>query len=87
MFIVYILFSFQHEKTYVGFTSNLIQRFKSHNELGAKGYTKKYRPWVVMHLEYFIDKSAAMKREKYFKSGVGREVIKNTLIPKLKNIW
>ena len=30
-FVVYILFSEDYGKTYVGFTSNLIERFKSHN--------------------------------------------------------
>lgn len=36
-FVVYILFSEKHNKTYVGFTSNLIERFKSHNLLAIKG--------------------------------------------------
>ena len=44
-FAVYILFSSKFSKTYVGFTSNLIERFKSHNELSSKGYTIKFRPW------------------------------------------
>ncbi|MFN8365156.1 MAG: GIY-YIG nuclease family protein [Cloacibacterium normanense] len=29
-------------KTYVGFTSNLIERFKSHNSLSRKGFTKNF---------------------------------------------
>jgi putative endonuclease len=36
MFTVYILYSEKHGKTYVGFTSNLIERFKSHNALQLK---------------------------------------------------
>ena len=35
-FVVYILFSDKHNKTYVGFTSNLIERYKSHNLLQFK---------------------------------------------------
>ena len=54
----------------MGYTSDLIERFKSHNELG-KEFTKRYRPWIVIYCEYFMDKKAAMKRVKYFKSGVG----------------
>ncbi|MEO0508146.1 MAG: hypothetical protein AAF090_18465 [Bacteroidota bacterium] len=38
-------------------TSNLIARFKSHNELGTKGWTIKFRPWEVIHLEVFSYKS------------------------------
>jgi putative endonuclease len=74
-FVVYILFSKEYNKTYVGFTSNLIERFKSHNNLSKKGYTIKYRPWTVIHVEFFTSKSEALKREKLFKSGKGRELI------------
>ncbi len=81
-FIVYVLFSRTHDKTYVGFTSNLIERFKSHNFLGTKGYTLKYRPWEVIYVEYFYSKSDALKREKYFKSGKGREFIKTIVLNK-----
>jgi putative endonuclease len=74
-YIVYILFSEKHNKTYVGFTSSLIERFKSHNELATKGYTIKYRPWMVIHIEVYQSKNEAIIREKWFKSGVGRDHI------------
>ncbi len=76
-FVVYILFSENHGKTYVGFTSNLIERFKSHNFLSKKGYTVKYRPWIVKYLEFYETKEEAIKREKFLKSGKGREFIKS----------
>jgi putative endonuclease len=79
-FVVYVLYSKVHNRTYVGYTSNLIERFKSHNILSSKGFTVKYRPWIVIHVEFFKTKSEAMKREKYFKSGVGREYIKEIKI-------
>ena len=78
-FVVYILFSERHHKTYVGFTSNLIERFKSHNDLGVKGYAIKYRPWVVIYVEFHTSKIDAMRKEKYFKTGVGREFIKKLI--------
>ena len=81
-FVVYILYSEKFNKNYTGFTSNLIERFKSHNVLGTKGHTLKFRPWSVIHVEFFSSKAEAMKREKYLKSGIGREFIKN-LIGKL----
>nr|WP_309756181.1 GIY-YIG nuclease family protein [Flavobacterium sp.] len=76
-FVVYILYSEKFNKNYTGFTSNLIERFKSHNVLGTKGHTLKFRPWSVIHVEFFSSKSEAMKREKYLKSGIGREFIQN----------
>ena len=61
-------------------TSNLIARFKSHNELGTKGWTKKFRPWEVVHVEVFSTKSEALKREKFLKSGQGRKWIAANII-------
>jgi len=78
-FVVYILFSKSYGKTYVGFTSNLIERFKSHNYMSNKGYTIKFRPWEVIHVEFFTTKSEALQREKLFKTGKGREIIKEMI--------
>jgi len=65
MFVVYILYSLKFEKSYVGYSSDLIDRFHSHNVFSKSGYTLKYRPWVVVHVEFFETKQEAMKREKY----------------------
>ncbi|MEI6948704.1 GIY-YIG nuclease family protein [Paraflavisolibacter sp. H34] len=78
-YTVYILYSSQHDKIYIGFTSNLLERFKSHNLLSVKGFTLRYRPWTVVYCEYFCNKSDAMQREKELKSGIGRNWIKNKL--------
>ncbi len=61
-YTVYVLFSQKHDKIYIGYTSNLIQRFKSHQFLG-KDWTAKFRPWIVIYCEYFSEKSDAQKRE------------------------
>ncbi|MEI6881921.1 MAG: GIY-YIG nuclease family protein [Bacteroidota bacterium] len=66
MFSVYILYSETHKKTYVGYTSNLINRMASHNIHATKGYTKYCRPWKVIHLEYFQSKTEALIREKFY---------------------
>jgi putative endonuclease len=79
-FVVYILFSEKSNRNYTGYTSNLIQRFKSHNELG-KDSTAKYRPWIVVHVEFYKTKEEALKKEKYFKAGRG-SIVKNQLIQK-----
>ncbi len=79
MFTVYILYSQSFKKTYVGFTSNLEERLKAHNELSKKGWTIKYRPWVIIYKEKFPSKALAMAREKELKSGKGRDFIKSLL--------
>ena len=81
-FVVYVLFSEKHNKIYVGYTFALINRFMSHNELAKSGYTVKFRPWLVVHTEFFSEKKHALIREKELKSSRGRDFIKNQILPK-----
>jgi putative endonuclease len=67
LYTVYILFSAKYNKIYIGYTSNLINRFYSHNELSKKDWTRSFRPWIVIYCEYFEDKRQAGKREKELK--------------------
>ncbi len=53
MYTVYVLFSPKYEKIYIGFTSDLEKRLLSHNELSHKGWTRKFRPWVLIYKEEF----------------------------------
>lgn len=80
MFTVYILYSDKHKKMYIGYTSNLEQRFLSHNGVANKGWTIKYRPWRIIYTEEYENKKAAMDREKFLKSGIGRDWIKRNQI-------
>ena len=82
MFTVYVLYSPDHQKIYIGFTSNLEQRLLSHNKLAKKGYTVRFRPWVIIHTESFNTKEEAIKREKQLKSSRGRAWIKKELLYK-----
>jgi putative endonuclease len=79
MFVTYVLYSAAFNKIYIGFTSDLISRFHSHNSLAKSGYTVQYRPWKVIYVEFFVMKSGAMKREKELKSSRGRTFIKGLL--------
>ena len=85
-FIVYVLYSEKYKKIYIGYTSNLIERYKSHNYLGTKGYTIKYRPWKVIYSEFFSSELEALKREKSLKGGQGRQWIHEVLIPQYTGI-
>ncbi len=76
MYTVYVLYSEKYDKLYIGFTSDLEARLKSHNELGKKGFTVRYRPWKLIHTEHFENKVDAMKREKQLKGGQGRAWIR-----------
>ncbi|SDA90516.1 putative endonuclease [Algoriphagus alkaliphilus] len=80
-FVVYILYSPSSGKTYTGMTSDLITRFQFHNSKSTKGFTIRFRPWTVIHVEFFDQKMQALKREKDLKSGKGRDWIKKQIIP------
>jgi putative endonuclease len=75
LYTVYILFSKNHTKIYIGYTSNLIVRFHSHNTRSKKGWTYNFRPWIVIYCEYFADKADTREREKQLKGATGREWI------------
>ena len=75
MYSVYVLYSVKYNKIYIGYTSDLKNRFLSHNELAAKGYTLRYRPWIIAHTEEFVTKTEAFKREYYLKSAEGRKFV------------
>jgi len=80
MFVVYALYSKTFNKIYIGFTSNMDERFKSHNELAKKGWTIKFRPWQIIYQESFNLKTEAMKREKELKTATGRKFIRELII-------
>jgi putative endonuclease len=79
MFVVYALYSKTFDKIYIGFTSNMEERFKSHNELAKKGWTIKFGPWQIVHQESFSSKAEAMKREKELKTATGRKFIRSLI--------
>jgi len=75
MYTVYALYAPKHDKIYIGYTSNLEQRLLSHNKLGKKGWTIKFRPWELAYSEEVESKTEAMKREKQLKTARGREFV------------
>ena len=79
-FHVYVLHSTATDRIYVGYTSDLNARLKTHNELGAKGWTIAFRPWTLVHSEIFPTKRMAMNREKELKTARGREFIRTHIL-------
>ncbi len=62
MYTVYVLYSPTFSKIYVGFSSDFEKRLISHNQLGTKGWSIRYRPWEVLFTEEYPSKQEAMKR-------------------------
>jgi putative endonuclease len=78
-FIVYAIQSSLDNRIYVGFTLNLDNRLKEHNQ-GKTRSTKGYRPWKLIHQEFAETREEARRREKYLKSGSGKEFLKFKLL-------
>jgi putative endonuclease len=72
MYWVYVLKSSKTGQFYIGSSANPDARLKSHNA-GRVTSTKGARPWVRILLEAHPDRAAAERREKYLKSGWGRQ--------------
>ena len=72
---VYVLKSEEHWRFYVGMSQNLEKRLKEHNK-GSTKSTKGYLPWKLFFYEEYKTTLEARAREKYLKSGIGKEHIK-----------
>ncbi len=80
MIYLYVIKSEANGNLYVGICKNVNLRLKEHNG-GKNRYTKGLRPWVVVLTEEYPDWKSARVKEKYYKSGVGKEELKRKLAP------
>jgi putative endonuclease len=72
MYFVYVLKSIRNGKRYVGYThKSPIDRLREHNT-GSNKFTRQNGPFVLIYSEPIENKTVALKREKFLKSGQGR---------------
>jgi putative endonuclease len=65
MFYVYLLISIaEPAQRYAGFTTDVKQRLKSHNE-GASVHARKYKPWKLVSCFAFDDEHTARDSRRY----------------------
>ena len=72
---MYVISSETRKYIYVGLTNNLSRRIAEHNS-GYDKTTRTYRPFKLILSEEFTTRTTAREREKYLKSGVGKEFLK-----------
>ena len=75
MYYTYAIKSLKRNYIYIGITNDLDRRFKQHNK-GYNRTTKPYKPFQIILTEKFKTRQEAREREKYLKSGCGKELIK-----------
>ncbi len=79
MFYVYCLESKKYRKTYIGYTDDLKRRFQEHNKGIGGAFTKKNGPWKLIFYEAHSNEQDARLMEQFYKSGYGREILKDKL--------
>lgn len=77
-YFVYVIESQIDGRLYKGQTTDIYNRLKEHNS-GKTKSTKGFSPWKLVYFEKFETIKEAVFREKYFKSGIGREFLKTIL--------
>ena len=80
MYFAYVIQSQKDQRLYKGVTKDIDQRLKEHNS-GKTRSTRPFKPWILVYFEEFDNFDKARERELFFKSGSGREYLKEHLDP------
>lgn len=81
-FYIYILFSQEYDKYYVGYSSDPWRRLVEHNTKPFNTYTSKYRPWIIRAV--FIcgnQENEAIRLERIIKMQKSRKLIEQLADP------
>jgi putative endonuclease len=76
VYYVYAISSLVRNYIYVGLTDNPDRRISQHNN-GYEKTTKPYNPFIILLIEEFETRQIAREKEKYYKSGIGKEFLRN----------
>ena len=74
MFCVYVLCSEKTGRKYVGSSQDIRARLEQHNT-GQSAATKHGIPWKLIHREEFTTRAEAVRRERFYKTGKGRDLL------------
>jgi putative endonuclease len=78
MFHCYVLRSLKTGRRYVGSCEDLSDRVHRHNSAESKA-TKHGVPWILIRSERFATRREALARERFYKSGSGRDELDKLL--------
>ena len=79
MYYFYILRSLKNKKLYLGYSPDLKERVKSHNN-GENKATKPNIPYELIYYSAFKNKNDALACKKYFKTTAGWKRINKMLV-------
>ena len=75
MHYVYLITSKIEKWNYIGYTTNLRERFRAHQK-GLSPATRPYRPFELIFYEAYKSRMDAKRREEYFKTNKGKRALK-----------
>ncbi len=81
MYYTYVLKSDRNFGYYIGYSSDVELRLKTHNS-GTVIATKNLRPWRIFYVEEFQDEKDARARERQIKSWKSRNAIEKLIFNK-----
>ena len=84
-YYVYILASKKNGTLYIGVTNDLQRRIYEHKQDLIKGFTSKYKVYILVYFEVTTDVKSALEREKQLKKW--NRQWKIDLIEKMNNDW
>ncbi len=79
MYTVYILYSKQRDRYYIGYTGTSMEIRLQKHLVNHKGFTGSRSDWAVVHTETFPEKSDALAREREIKSWKSRVKIEKLI--------
>jgi putative endonuclease len=78
VFYVYVLQSESDDGLYIGFSADLRRRLAEHQQ--GLAFATSYRgPWKLIYYEAYLEEADALGRERYLKSGGGRQFLRKQL--------
>ena len=83
-YYVYVLQNRDKSFLYVGYSEDLPNRIKAHND-GKSKSTKRFQPLQLIHYEAYVNKKDAKRRELYLKTTKGRTTLRYMLKEYLEN--
>jgi len=75
---VYILKSLSSNKYYIGSSVNPQQRLLYHNSI-EKGFTSRFRPWIIVYQKQYETKEQALIAERKIKSWKSKKMIEKLI--------
>jgi predicted GIY-YIG superfamily endonuclease len=78
---VFVLYSYPHDKLYVGYTTSLTDYMITMNVMETENPLFEFRPWTLIHMELFVTEDEAMVRNGFLQQEIGQDYIRREILP------